>query len=162
MGEYRLLLVAGVPDGAVGGAVAALTAAGMEPGRRAATPDEAAAAVAADPPDLVVVVLAPGPSAVAAVVDAAPQVPVLALAGQVEPDSERHAVVLAAVGAGATACRAGARRAGRRRAPHGGRGGGLEPGLADLVLQSVSSSERTRPPGSPTASPTCCASSSTA
>jgi DNA-binding NarL/FixJ family response regulator len=141
MGEYRLLLVAGVPDGAVGGAVAALTAAGMEPGRRAATPDEAAAAVGADPPDLVVVVLAPGPSAVAAVVDAAPQVPVLALAGQVEPDSERHAVVLAAVGAGATSVvlEPGELADAAHRTVAGA--AVFSPGLADLVLQSVSSSD---------------------
>src|SRR4051812_40040846 len=97
----RLLLVAGATDAAAGGATAALTAAGLQPAGRATGP-EAAAAVLADPPDLVVLALGSGAGAVAAVVEAAPEVPVLVLVGRIEPDAERHAAVLAAVGAGAT------------------------------------------------------------
>ncbi|WP_252445708.1 helix-turn-helix domain-containing protein [Pseudonocardia humida] len=134
-------MVAGASDGAAGGAVAALTAAGLEPVHRATTPDEAAAAVVADPPDLVVVALAAGPSAVAAVVEAAPRVPVLALVGPVGPDAERHAAVLAAVGAGATSVvlDAGELADAALRTVAGA--AVFSPGLAELVLQSVSSSD---------------------
>ncbi|WP_214404210.1 response regulator transcription factor [Pseudonocardia lacus] len=139
MGDCRLLLVAGASDGAAGGAVAALTSAGLEPERRATTPDEAAAAVVADPPDLVVVALAAGPAAVAAVVEAGPEVPVLVLVGQVEPDAERHAAVLAAVGAGATSVvlEPGELADAALRTVAGA--AVFSPGLAELVLQSVSS-----------------------
>ena len=142
MGESRLLMVAGASDGA--GAVAALTAAGLAPAHRAATPAEAVAAVVADPPDLVVVVLAPGSSSAAvveAVVEAAPLVPVLALVGASEPDAERHAAVLAAVGAGATSVVLDAGEL-ADAAPRTAAGEAVfSPGLAELVLQSVSSAD---------------------
>jgi DNA-binding NarL/FixJ family response regulator len=136
----RTLLVAG-PAGETGAALAALGAAGLEPAARAGDPAEAARMVVDDPPELVVVPAAggpAGPAAVAAVVGAAPKVPVLVLVGGVDQAAERHAAVLAAVGAGATSVvlepRELADAAWRTAAGEPV----FSPGLADLVLVWVS------------------------
>lgn len=136
----RTLLVAG-PAGETGAALAVLGAAGMAPAARAADPAEAARMVVDDPPELVVVPTAGGPAgpeAVAAVVGAAPKIPVLVLVGGVDQAAERHAAVLAAVGAGATSVvlepRELADAAWRTAAGEAV----FSPGLADLVLVWVS------------------------
>ena len=104
-------------------------------------PAAAADAVVADPPDLVVVATragAWGPRTVAALVEAAPSVPVLMLVAAVEPAAERHATVLAVVSAGATSVVLTTDElpdAARRTAAGATV---FSPGLADLVLDSVS------------------------
>jgi DNA-binding NarL/FixJ family response regulator len=120
---------------------AALTAAGLAPAARAGDPAEAARMVVADPPELVVVPVggaASGAAAVAAVVDAAPAVPVLVLVGAADPAAERHSAVLAAVGAGATSVVLEPRELADAAVRTAAGDAVFSPGLADLVLDSVS------------------------
>jgi DNA-binding NarL/FixJ family response regulator len=140
----RMLLVAD-PAGGTGAALAglgaALAAAGLEPAARAGDPAEAARMVVDDPPELVVVPVgagAAGPAAVAAVVEAAPKVPVLVLVGAVDPAADRHAAVLAAVGAGATSVVLEPRELADAAWRTAAGAAVFSPGLADLVLDSVS------------------------
>ncbi|HZG91916.1 MAG TPA: response regulator transcription factor [Pseudonocardia sp.] len=134
-GAPRTLLVADTPDPT--DAAAALAAAGVVPTALAADPAGAVRAVAGQRPDLVVVVAVDGvagPAVVAAVADADPGLPVLVLVAAPEP----HTAVLSAVGAGATSVVLTADELGEaaRRTADGA--AVFSPGLADLVLDSVS------------------------
>ena len=135
----RTLVVADGADGA--DIVWVLSGAGFASVSSLVEPADAVRTAAADPPDLVVVVVpvgSAGPPTVAALVDAAPLVPVLALLTAAEPAAERHATVLAVVGAGATSVvlAVGELPAAARRTATGA--SVFSPGLADLVLESVS------------------------